>query len=231
LGSLVDEARLLNQLGWAHYMCLGDVEAAWARHAEALVIAQEVGDRYEQMWANALLAMALMHIDKIEQGLEYARHAEALAAELDIPVLRSLMRNAHGIALRSAGEFEAALTLFHDVLGALDALTDQTSPTSRWMRAMALDGVGPCHAGLGRWREAAESHIEARLAFAVLGAGYREACSALLEGVAWRRAGQHERARECLEFALCFFDGPHYRADRERVLEEIGVDPTDDWSA
>ncbi|GAB3450525.1 NB-ARC domain-containing protein [Actinophytocola sediminis] len=222
LGDAVDEATLLNQLGWAHYMCLGDVEAARARHSEALAIARRVGDRRELAVAHGALSLALMRLGKVEQGLAHGRQADELAAELGFSALRLSMRNVRGIALRATCDLAAALSVFRGVLAELDGRGDQPIPVRRWLRAMVLDEIGGCLAGLGQWRPAAESHVEARLTFALLGAAYREARSALLEGVAWRSAGRHARARDCLEFALGFFVGPHYQADRERVLAELG---------
>ncbi|MCT2585585.1 hypothetical protein [Actinophytocola gossypii] len=84
------------------------------------------------------------------------------------------------------------------MLTELDRRDDQSTPTRRWLRAMVLDEIGPCHAGLEQWREAAEAHAEARLTFAMLGAAYRQARSALLEGVAWREAGRREYSRKWL---------------------------------
>lgn len=45
----------------------------------------------------------------------------------------------------------------------------------------------------------------------------------LAEGRAWCAAGDHPRARECLEPALTAFVGPVYEAERENVVAELAL--------
>lgn len=236
LGSRVEEAHLLNQFGWANYMCHGDVESARAKHTEALAIAREIGNAVEQATSHGMLSLAMLRLGEIEPGLEHARQATILArAQTRLPTgdpragaLLLSMRNAQALALRATGGYAEALRIHREVLSGLNVTEGSSGPLRQWLRAMALDEVGMCLAGLGEWRQAAEAHLEARLTFAVLGAAYREARSSLLEGAMWRRAGRPGPARERLEFALGYFAAPHYPDERARVVEELASTPRQD---
>ncbi|MET0133436.1 MAG: NB-ARC domain-containing protein [Kibdelosporangium sp.] len=227
LGSRADEAKLLNQLGWALYMCLGELEAALAAHTESLTIAEEVGDRMEQAMAHIFIAFALGRLGRLAHVREHARRAEELALELGFFALRMSMRNVRGVILQAEGRYEEASQIHRSALEGLRERGDQTELSLRWMKVVVFNDVGLCHAALGRWRQAAAAHREARLNFAILGIGYRVARSALLEAIAWRQADEHGQARECLELALEFFTGPLYQADRDRALAELALLPED----
>jgi transcriptional regulator with XRE-family HTH domain/tetratricopeptide (TPR) repeat protein len=225
LDSRSDEARMLNQLGWAHYMCLGDSQAALPLHLEALAVARQVGDRLEQAWAHAYLALALVRTGSIDQGLEHARQGDAVALEVgDVP-LRLSMRNVRGLALRAEGRDDEALSVHRAVLDEMRTHRDETNLATRWMTAVVQDEIGLCLVGLKEWRSAAAAHRDARVIFATVGLGYREAQSAAREGVAWREAGEYALARECLRLALEFFTGPLYQDQRERALAELAGVP------
>lgn len=227
LGSRADEVVLLNQVGWAQYMRLGDNETALVTHREALAVATELGDRREQAWAHGFMGMELVRLGRAEEALAHTREADVLSRELDDFPLQSSMRNAYGVTLRAVGRAEEALAVHEALLVDTRAWQDSTAPeVAQWMMANVLDEIGPCLAELRRWRPAAEAYREARLMFAANGVGYREARSASSEGAAWRQAGEYAAARECLSLALDYFTGPLYVAQRERAQAEFDRLPT-----
>jgi hypothetical protein len=226
LGSRTDEVEMLNQLGWAQYMRLGENETALVTHGEALAAAQDIGDRKEQAWAHGFMGMELVRLGRPEEALVHTRQADALSGELDDFPLQSSMRNALGVTLRAVGSYQEALAVHRQLLADMERRRDESAPdVAQWMMANVLDEIAPCLAALGRWRSAAETFQEARLLFAANGIGYRAARSAVGEGEAWREVGEYAKARACLREALEYFTGPLYMVQRERAINELNQLP------
>ncbi|KOV83955.1 helix-turn-helix domain-containing protein [Nocardia sp. NRRL S-836] len=222
LGDRVAEVDMLNQLGWAQYLCRNDNELAVRTNSRALALAEEIGDHRGQVYAHCYLGVALTRLGQGENGMAHLRAAHDLSAEYDFFELRYWMRSTLGVALQEAGRYDDALAVHEALLTEARHHRDEAGPeVVRWVVMLLMENIGLCLAGLGRWREAARSHREARRLSAESGATHREADQAIREGLAWRAAGEPDRARRCLLLARELLIGPVYRTDRERVDAEL----------
>ncbi|MGZ3146410.1 NB-ARC domain-containing protein [Lentzea chajnantorensis] len=218
LGDQVAEVDMLNQLGWAQYMCRNDNELALRTSSRALALAEEIGDHRGKAFAHCYLGVELTRLGKAEEGLAHLRVAHELSAEYGFFEMRYWMRSTLGVALQEAGRYEDALAVHQTLLTeAHEHRHEAGQEVVRWVMMLMTENIGLCLAGLGRWREAAESHHEARRLAVENESAHHEADQAVREGLAWRAAGEPDRARRCLLSARELLDGPVYRTDRERV--------------
>jgi tetratricopeptide (TPR) repeat protein/transcriptional regulator with XRE-family HTH domain len=228
LGSQEDLAVLLNFLGWAQQVCLGDNEAALVTHREALDVAQEAGDRQEEVWARAYLGTVLMRLGDLDAALEESLEACAMAGDFDFWGVEISVRLRLGRVLRELDRHEEAITelraLMTDAAKHEDEVSDWTRHSSL---GVVLEVIGHCLSGLRRWREAAETFHEARMLFVHGDLSSQAGTAALHEGVAWRNAGAYGRARESLELAAATDDTLVTRRPRERALAELSLLPAD----
>ncbi|MFD9698097.1 NB-ARC domain-containing protein [Lentzea sp. NPDC059081] len=222
LGDRQAEVEMLNELGWAQYMCRNENEVGLATHTVALALAEEIGDEHGQAVAHCFIGIELMRLGRGEEGMAHTRRAQDLAMGFAFFDVQFTNRNALGVALRVAGRSDEALDIHQALLAEMDDHRGETNPEmERWVRMLLLENIGICLARLGRWREAAARHREARALTTANQIGYHEAEQAVYEGVAWREAGEQGLARECLLFARDLFEGPVYLAERERVEVEL----------
>ncbi|GAB3881689.1 hypothetical protein GCM10029964_038180 [Kibdelosporangium lantanae] len=182
LGNRPDEAKLLNFLGWAEALCLGDNRSAYTHHEQALRIAVDIDDRQEQAWAHAYMSGVQMRENKPEQALESIQQACDVAFDLGFWTMQVSLRNRLGRSLQALARYEEALAVHETLLVDCAKHRDETSPDSyRWISAMVQLEVGGCLGGLGKWRAAAETYAQTREAFARSKMRPREADAALLE--------------------------------------------------
>jgi tetratricopeptide (TPR) repeat protein len=228
LDSREDLAVLLNFLGWAQQVCLGDNETALVTHREALAVALEVGNRREQVWARAYLGTVLMRLGDLDEALEVTLDACSTAGNFPFWEVEISVRHRLGRVLREMHRYEEAITVLRALLA--DA-TKHEGEVSDWTRrrslGLVIEVIGHCLSGLRRWREAAETFHEARTLFASGDLSSQAGTAALHEGVAWRNAGEFGRARECLELAAATEDTLVTRRPRERALAELALLPAD----
>jgi tetratricopeptide (TPR) repeat protein/transcriptional regulator with XRE-family HTH domain len=221
-----DESKLLNFLGWAEALCLGDYKSAYAHHEQALAIAVDIDDRQEQAWAHAYMSAVLMNEGNPEPALTSIQQACDVAFDLGYWTMRVSLRNRLGRSLQALSRYEEALSVHENLLVDCDKHQDETSTeTYRWITAVVRSEVGHCLGGLGKWRAAAETYAHARVAFAESNMRPREADTALQEGIAWRKAGDNARARERLTQALDLFAGTVAKDQQEQVLAELALLP------
>ncbi|MFD1047965.1 hypothetical protein ACFQ1S_21720, partial [Kibdelosporangium lantanae] len=167
LGNRPDEAKLLNFLGWAEALCLGDNRSAYTHHEQALRIAVDIDDRQEQAWAHAYMSGVQMRENKPEQALESIQQACDVAFDLGFWTMQVSLRNRLGRSLQALARYEEALAVHETLLVDCAKHRDETSPDSyRWISAMVQLEVGGCLGGLGKWRAAAETYAQTREAFA-----------------------------------------------------------------
>ncbi len=227
LGNAADEAKLLNFVGWACSVCLGDDEGAVEAHRRALDIATRIGDRTEQTWASIYLGQVLHYVGREAEAFEYAERGYESAGELPFWNGQSSARNVYGHALRTAGRHSEALAVHHAVLADADRLADDTYPgLHRMLKSLALRAIGDVLADLAEWREAAGYYRTSRWLSWEGGFGVMEAICALREGRAWREAGAFEEARECLTLAVELSPAPAFSARREQALAELALLPS-----
>lgn len=218
LGDQSAEVDMLNQLGWAQYMCRNDNELALRTSSRALALAEEIGDHRGRVYAHCYLGVELTRLGKTEEGLAHLRVAHELSADYGFFELRYWTRSTLGVALGEAGRHEDALAVHQALLAeAHEHRHEAGQEVVRWVMMLLREHIGLCLSGLGRWREAAASHSEARRLSVENDAAHHEADQAVREGFAWRAAGEPDRARQCLLLARALLDGPVYRADRDRV--------------
>jgi tetratricopeptide (TPR) repeat protein len=229
LGDRVAEVDMLNQLGWALYLCRNDNELAHATNSEALRLAEEVGDHRGTVFAHGYLGVELMRLGRNDEGLAHSYRACELAAGCDFFDVQVGVRTTLGVALRTAGRFDEALAVHSAVLTELDEHRDETNPViGQWVAMVQLENIGLCLSGLERWREAATSHRDARLVSEEYRMAYHEVEQAVHEGVAWREAGEYDLARQCLALARDLLDGPVHHVGREKVDAEFALLPEQD---
>ncbi|WP_027943527.1 ATP-binding protein [Amycolatopsis taiwanensis] len=228
LGSRADEAKLLNFLAWAQYICLGDLEGGLATLRQALAVAIEAGDRAEQAWANGYLGAVLMRLGRPEEALERARRSFALSVEISFWMGQASIRNLLGIILGRLGRHEEALSVHLAVLSDAEAHRDRANAEARRLLASYTQlQIGRARSGLGEWRQAANAFRDARIWFHEAGFGLEEADAAVHEGIAWREAGTYGEARDCFRLALAIYTRLTAQPQRERVLDELALVPDD----
>ncbi|GAB2989968.1 helix-turn-helix transcriptional regulator [Amycolatopsis acidiphila] len=222
LGDRHAEAKLLNFVGWARYMCLQDIEGGLAAHEEALALAREIGDRREETWALGYLGAVLMRLGRPEEALEHIRPAAAVSAELGFWAGQGPIRNALGQVLGAVGRPEEALAVHREVLADTELRRAEANPnTYLFFRSLIFRLIGMDLGAMGEWPEAARAHRTARSLFAEAGDPRGAAGSALDEGRAWRAAGEHARALDCLRAALSALTEPFTRWQRAQTLAEL----------
>ncbi|PRY38962.1 helix-turn-helix domain-containing protein [Umezawaea tangerina] len=226
VGDRQDELTLLNLFGWAQYICLNDNEAGLATYLEALALAEQLGDRRERLNAQRRIPSILLRLGQFDEALAHAEAAAEVSMEFGFYDVQGPTRVGLGVALRQAGKPEEALAVFRALLAEMDDHRGEINPEAeRWVRMIKLRGAGRCLSALGRWQEAANTHHEACSLAEANRNDYQMAEEMLHEGVAWREAGEHERARRCLELAFNTFDETLHGADRERVEAELAQLP------
>lgn len=130
-------------------------------------------------------------------------------------------------ALLTVGRLQESLDLHTALLAEVESRRDELNPELVGkVVVVLLTLIGDALAGLGRWPEAAQSYHDARSRSGVRQASYRsEAELALDEGVAWRHAGETERARTCLMFVLDRLGSLADGVTRTRVEAELDLLP------
>jgi transcriptional regulator with XRE-family HTH domain/tetratricopeptide (TPR) repeat protein len=227
-GGREDLAVLLNFLGWAQQVCLGDDEAALVAHREALAVALDVGNRREQVWARAYLGTVLMRLGHLDAALGESREACSMAGDFDFWEVELSVRLRLGRVLRELHRYEEAITELRTLVADVTKHEDEVSGwTRRRPLALITEVIGHCLSGLRRWWEAAETFHEARMLFVRGDLASQAGTAALHEGIAWRNAGEYGRARESLEVAAATEDTLITRRPRERALAELALLPAD----
>ncbi len=226
LGDPQEEAVLLNFLGWAQYVCMNQPRAGFETNTAALAIATETGDRREQAWANSYLAMELLRLGDPGEALEHAEQAAALSDDFGFFEIRVSAYNSYGRVLHSLGRFEEALGVHRRLYAQLIRRAGETSTAVQLLyRGFTLRCIGDCLTGLKEWRAAAETYQQARSLVSEGGMYSAEEEIALPEGRAWRMAGDHERARECLEKVAEYSAGPLFSKYRDQAVAELALLP------
>ncbi|MGA6167441.1 tetratricopeptide repeat protein [Amycolatopsis magusensis] len=222
LRNQLDEAVLLNFVGWARYFCFGDNDGGLSAHNEALAVAIEIGDKSEQAWALGYRGSVLMRLGRLDEALESVRRAVELSEVLGFWTGEGTIRNALGRILRVHGKHEESLGVHRGVLTDADARQAEANPdTRRFLRSVTLLDIGGTLLAMRDWQEAARTLREARGYFEASGFRIEEADTALHEGIARREAGEYDLARECFTLALSVFTGVANRWKRANTLAEL----------
>ncbi|MGW6449977.1 helix-turn-helix domain-containing protein [Lentzea sp. NPDC055074] len=225
LGSQVEEVDVLNLLAWLRSL-VGTDDQAQVLSETAMGIAEEIGDRRGLMIACCGLGLTMLRRGRVEEGMAHLRRAYEMSPEHDFFDLGIWMAIAYGHALLAVGRLDDALALHQTMLAEIDRRRGESNHDMETKaKTMAYAIAADCFAALSRWHEAAEGYRAARLALDdEQRAGYRDSAGlALSEAKAWRQAGCHDEARQCLRYALCRFEGPLYTAEREAAEAELAL--------
>ncbi len=87
------EAALLNFLGWAQGVLLGDSRLQRATHERALATAIEIGERRKQAWALGYIAAVSTRLGSAVEALDYIQRSRALFTELGYWLALNSTRN------------------------------------------------------------------------------------------------------------------------------------------
>ncbi|MFJ6509257.1 tetratricopeptide repeat protein [Streptomyces sp. NPDC091879] len=161
---------------------------AMAAHAEALRIAQQLGDLSREADGLNGAALVLLDVRQFDDAIAPLRRAAAI--HLDAGDLRregQALANL-GIALMLLNRDEEA----YEVLSRDLAICRQTG--DRYGEAQTLTNLGVCLRHLGRFEEAAHAHRQAGLIFAQVGHPYSEGQSLDNLALCLRRMGRPEEA-------------------------------------
>ena len=222
LGSRSDEAVLLNFLGWARYYCLEDNQGGLLAHQQALAVAVDIGDRREEAWALGYLGAVMMRLGRLDEALEYARRSVGMSGEVGHWLNQAPIRNAVGAILRALHRYDEALAVHRAVLADCDAHRDEINLDSmRFFRSITLGAIGQVLVDTRDWRQAADTFRESRALFNEGGFSLEAAKTALHEGMARRKSGDHTAAGECLRIALSQFTDATTRWWRAQTLAEL----------
>ncbi|MET8759875.1 NB-ARC domain-containing protein [Lentzea sp. NPDC004782] len=227
LGDRFGEADMLSLLGWTQDQSAHDRERALVTLHEAVAVAQEIGYEWIPIAARASIGLALSRLGRNEEAIEYTRLAYAMSVGYDYFKQRVWMSLALGTTLLTAGKFQEALELLTEILAETKENRDQTNPEmAHRSTALTLTLTGDSYSALGRWKEAAQSYLDARSTLGTLQMSYRtEAELALGEGIARRHMGDVEGAHSCLMLALGKLDALGSRVQREIVEAELALLP------
>ncbi|TVT62500.1 tetratricopeptide repeat protein [Amycolatopsis rhizosphaerae] len=232
LGSRQELAMMLNFLGWAQHVCLGDNEAGLVTHQEALAVATEAGDRQERAWAHAYLGSVLMRLGRLDEAREHAQQSCLLAGEFGFWTMQISVRNRLGRVLRAMGRYEEAIAVHRRLIEDAERHQDEAPQGTRlWMTGVVVEEIGHSLKGLKEWRQAAETFRDVRWVYTKGGMPSLAADAALYEGSAWREAGEYARARECLQLALDALTDSMVWTRRDEVLAELRRLPPADGGA
>ncbi|WAL64304.1 tetratricopeptide repeat protein [Amycolatopsis cynarae] len=222
LAARAGEAKMLNLLGWVRYHCLADDAAALATHQRALAVAEEAGEVEERAKALRHLAVVLLRMGRTDEALAHVRRAVAGARRLGFWTGQGTVLNTLGEILRAAGKPREALSVHRSVLSYMELYRGgATADTYRFFRSRTLQMIGADLAELADWPRAARRYRAARELFREGRNTVEEAEAAVQEGVAWREAGDHAAAADCLRSALAEFTEPAARWSRARTLVEL----------
>ncbi|SDJ53713.1 Helix-turn-helix domain-containing protein [Actinokineospora alba] len=227
LGDQVAEVEMLTQLAWAQLQCLDDGHSALASTRGALSLAHQIGYQRGIMVAHACAGTVLLSLGCPEEGMKHNVRAYEMSMEYDFFDVRFSMATALATALQVGRRFEEALDVYRTLLSEAESLLADTNREMIVKVILMLHtNMGDCFVGLERWAQAAHHYHEA--ASLVIGSepGDRsEAELALCEGIAWRKAGEHQRARTRLSLALDLLVGPAHHDDRARAEAELALLP------
>jgi len=224
LGDRQAEATLLNFLGWAQGYCHHDLDARLITHQQALVIAEEIGDRREQAWALGYLSAVLVQSGLAEEALDHVDRSNALFAEIGYQAALNSARHGRGRILRALGRRDEALTQHRAVLADLDRPAGQLpAEATRYHRAYTLSLIGEVMLDLQDWTGAAAMFHDARELISAAELPGLTGQAAFHEGVARRQADDLAAAAGCLRYALTVFSGAATRWWRARTLAELAT--------
>jgi tetratricopeptide (TPR) repeat protein len=223
LGDRRAEAKLLNFVGWAESICLGDHRAALTAHERARTIAIATADRLEETWSHAYVGTTLTRLGRVEEALDPVRKACVLAEAFDFWAVQISVRDRLGRALQAVGRHEEALAVHRALLADADRHKDgKLTAVRQNLTAIVMRGVGNCLLAMGEWRSAAQTFHEARQLFIDITSTFSAAETALNESTAWLEAGEHTRARECLQYALTTY-GDHVPTDQRELVRTLST--------
>jgi transcriptional regulator with XRE-family HTH domain/tetratricopeptide (TPR) repeat protein len=221
----LDEPRklvsLLNKLGWSQDTCLGHSDLAIASQREALAAATAAGDLLGKATSHHHLGAALSSSGDFRAALSHATQANELSRGLDFWRVQIDARGAFGIALQLRGRHQDALLVHQDLLHDAVERKPEVPSYSHWMIAGVKRDIGRALAGLKQWRRATDVLAQARQYFAEHTLPHLEADVAVHEGIAWRGAGEHIRARECFEHAHAVFNDIGWKFRTQRLVVEL----------
>ena len=222
---VLDEPRklvsLLNKLGWSQDACLGRSDLAIASQRAALAAATAAGDLLGKTTSHHHLAAALSSSGDFRAALSHATKANELSRSLDFWRVQIDARSAFGIALQLHGRHQDSLIVHQDLLHDAIERKPEVSSYSHWMIAGIKRDIGRALCGLKQWRRATDIFAQARQYFAEHTLPHMEADVAVHEGIAWRGAGEHIRARECFEHALAVFNDIGWKFRTQRLVAEL----------
>lgn len=224
LGSVRDEAVLLNFLGWARYYCRDRNSDGLAALERALELARRIGDRREEAWALTYSASIFVRSGRAVFAVDSSRQAVALFRQVGYELGEACAANVQGTALGALGRYAEAAELHRDVLEFYRRGSGLSSTGAMIAQAATMMCLGSDLAGEQIWSEAAGEYARARALFRQCAATFGEASAAYWHGVALRALGDVEAAAEQLRQALALFvavPSPWWEARTLHVLAAL----------
>jgi len=182
------------------YLMLGDYRQAIDLHAQALVIARDIGDRESE--SATLGNLALCHYAMTDYWQAIDLHAQALAIARDIGDRESESATLGNLGLchRAVGDYRQAIDLLTQSLAIARDIGYRESEGSD------LDSLGNCHYCLGDYRQAIELFTQALVIARDIGHRYGEANALGSLGRAWLASGDARQAATLLGQAVSIAD-------------------------
>lgn len=184
-----------NELAWE--LNRTDVGRAFGLAENAYQMAEAANYLYGQAQALGNLAQLNHYDGQNDIALNQVMQAISLferLAPFKTPYLRALHTQA--TIYRRLGSYAEALTSYLNLLKLAEMLNDL------YFQAMALNGIGACHAETGRYEEALDCYRKCLPIFENMGNQLMTAGMHGNASIAFRKLGQHEASLKCVNTGL-----------------------------
>ncbi len=206
LGDRQAEAVHVNYLAWTYVTCLHSYRRGVELASEGLRLAQELGDREQQGWAQVYLATGLRNLQRHEEALDALERAADAFARLDnrsAAIGRLVALRVAANCLRESDRAEEAVGTRRRVLAsALELVERQPSPPMHLLAAMTAHELGLDCAALKHWSAAETAYRQALVHYEEAGRPDSMTKTLTELGTALIEQGRADEARELLTEAL-----------------------------
>ena len=195
LGSLKIHGAVLGNLGQAHFY-IGQVERAIRYYKDALAIAREIGDRYNEGTDLGNLGVAYFDLRQVEEAIDCWKQALAVSVEIKDRRGEGTHLGNIGMAPFLRGQVEEAIE-YHK-----KALTISVEIEDRRGEGTHLGNIGHTYIKSGRFEKAIEYYEKALEIAKEIGDRRSKAVWLVSIGHAYRHLGQVKKAIEHYEKSL-----------------------------
>ena len=187
-----------NKLCWA-CLTLGQVQRSLELAEQALVIARETGNRYDEGTALGNMGNAYSNLKETQRAIEFHEQALVIAREIgnrhnEVSAVGNL-----GIAYSDLGETQRAIEFYEQQLTISREIGDRRGEDT------ALGNLGNAYSDLGETRRAIEFYEQQLTISREIGDRRGEGMALSNKGVAYLDLGKAQRAIELTEQALIIY--------------------------